>query len=57
MADEKLLLPYFFELFSILLFDWFINQLIKQKLIAHFFAQPIYALDSNQIQAIDFPSL
>ena len=52
MADEKLLLPYFFELFSILLFDWFINQLIKQKLIAHFFAQPIYLLDSNQIQVI-----
>jgi hypothetical protein len=31
MADEKLLLPDFFELFAIRIFDWFINQLIKQK--------------------------
>jgi hypothetical protein len=57
MADEKLLLPDFFELFAIRIFDWFINQLIKQKLITHFFAQPIYALDSNQIQAIDLKAL
>jgi hypothetical protein len=61
MADEKLILPDFFKLFSIRkfsnlflsksLFDWFINQLIKQK-FADFPITHLDSLNPYQVQRL-----